>query len=595
MDVVQATPGSPERVTMAPQIEKVVCHLRRAVCRQAGASLMDRQLLAAFIDHRSEEAIAALVRRHGPMVWGVCRRVIGNHHEAEDAFQATFLVLVRKAATIRPRAMVGNWLYGVARQTARKARTLLAKRHTRERQMTYVPDRVATPLDREDDVLALLDEELARLPDKYRVAIVLCDLEGQTRRDAAKQLGLPEGTLAGRLTRGRALLARRLARNGAALSGGSVAALLAENAARAVVPAAVLSTTIKAANLVASAPGAGAISAPVAALTEGVLRTMLLTKVRTVLGIGLVLGALLAGGVFGFHALAADKAAAPPAKERLEDTLILLDKQWWQAASNYDVDTLSKLLADDWAGFDRGVWPAADSARWTKAASLENFRRFHFTEVQFLKEREVFRIDEHSALMIYEVKWRAEGKDLNPGSGQSRYVRCWVQRDGGWFVKFTECLNLPPMPARQPRVRASSSWKPSTSPDKAFDGNSEAYWNSGDYAPAWIEADLGASTPLFSIVLIPVQDILGATTHEVWVSNEPIGDDRSKAKLAHTFKGETKNAEELKFAFPKDTTARYIQVRTTQSPTWIAWQKVEIRVVHDGKPQLVLPAAPSAK
>jgi RNA polymerase sigma factor (sigma-70 family) len=580
---------------MPPQIDDVVSHLRRAVFRQAATELTDLQLLGSFIDHRNEGAIAALVRRHGPMVWGVCRRVLGNHQDAEDAFQATFLVLVRKAATIRPREMVGNWLYGVAQQTARKARALLAKRRMRERPMTHVPESQATPQDREEDLLACLDEELSRLPDKYRVAIVLCDLEGHARRAAARQLGLPEGTLAGRLTRGRALLARRLARRGGVSSGGAVAAVLADNAARAGVPAAVLSTTIKAANLLASKPAAGGISAPVAALTEGVIKAMLLTKVRTVLGIGVVLAVLLSGGVFAYHALAADKATPPPEKDRLADTLIVLDKQWWQAASNYDVDTLSKLLADDWAGFDRGVWPAADSARWTKAASLENFRRFHFTEVQFLKQREVFRIDEHSALMIYEVKWRTEGKGLNPGSGQSRYVRCWVQRDGGWFVKFTECLNLPPMPAPQPRVRASSSWMPSTSPDKAFDGNRETYWNSGDYAPAWLEADLGAPTPLSSIVLIPAQDIDGSTTHEVWVSNEPIGDDRSKAKLAHTFKGETKNAQELKFTFPKEVTPRYVQVRTTQSPTWIAWWEVEIRVINDGKPQLVLPAGPTGK
>jgi RNA polymerase sigma factor (sigma-70 family) len=569
---------------MAPQINEVVRHLRRAVGQQAGTALTDRQLLAAFIDHRSEEAIAALVRRHGTMVWGVCLRLLGNHHEAEDAFQATFLVLVRKAATIRPRAMVGNWLHGVARQTARKARALLARRRMRERPMTDVPDAETAPQDREDDLLMLLDEELTRLPDKYRVAIVLCDLEGHTRRDAARQLGLAEGTLAGRLTRGRALLARRLARHSAALSGGSVAAALAESAARAVVPAAVLSTTIKAAILVASAPGTGAISAPVAALTEGVLRTMLLTKVRTVVGIGIVLGFLLVGGVFGYDAFAADKAASPPAKERLEDTLILLDKQWWQAASSYDVDTLAKILADDWVG--------PTDSDWTKPVSLEHYRNARYLEVTILTERRVVRIDDHTAIMTYEVKWRAEDKaSRQQSTGHDRIVHCWVQRDGGWFVKFTECVRLPPKPPPQPRVRASSSWMPSTSPDKAFDGNRETYWNSGDYAPAWLEADLGAPTALSSIVLIPAQDILGPTTHEVWVSNEPIGDDRSKAKLVHTFKGEPKNAEELKFAFPKDTTARYVQVRTTQSPTWIAWWEVEIRVVRDGKPQLVLPAA----
>src|SRR5687768_10043471 len=107
---------------------------------RSDADRTDGQLLEDFIRRRSQRAVAALVYRHGPMVWGVCRRVLGSHHDAEDAFQATFLVLARKAETVQPREMVANWLYGVAQQTARKARALAAKRGTRERQVTSMPD-----------------------------------------------------------------------------------------------------------------------------------------------------------------------------------------------------------------------------------------------------------------------------------------------------------------------------------------------------------------------------------------------------------------------------------------------------------------------
>src|SRR5262249_55047769 len=155
------------------------------------------QLLERFLEHRDEAAVAALVRRHAPMVWGVCRRVVGNHHDAEDAFQATFLVLIRKASSVRARELVGNWLYGVAHQTALKTRALLAKRRAREKQMTDLPESTDAKQEAWRDLQAVLDQELSRLPDKYRVAIVLCDLEGKTRREVACQLNLPEGTLAG--------------------------------------------------------------------------------------------------------------------------------------------------------------------------------------------------------------------------------------------------------------------------------------------------------------------------------------------------------------------------------------------------------------
>src|SRR5271166_4956526 len=126
------------------------------------------------------------------MVWGVCRRLL-SHHNAEDAFQVAFLVLVRKAASVRPREMVGNWLYGVAHQTALQARRATARRSAREVQVTVMPDAAAVRQDQWPDVQPLLDEELSRLPDNYRAVLVLCDLEGRTRKEVAGLLGCPEG------------------------------------------------------------------------------------------------------------------------------------------------------------------------------------------------------------------------------------------------------------------------------------------------------------------------------------------------------------------------------------------------------------------
>ncbi len=167
---------------MESQIKEMVDFLRQAALRQGDGGPTDGQLLARFIEHREQAAVAALVQRHGPMVWGVCRRILRHHHDAEDAFQATFLVLIRKAASVRKREMMANWLYGVAQQTAMKARAMLAKRRTREKQGTAMPEPQAAEQDTRNDLQALLDQELSRLPDKYRVAIVLCDLDGKTRR-----------------------------------------------------------------------------------------------------------------------------------------------------------------------------------------------------------------------------------------------------------------------------------------------------------------------------------------------------------------------------------------------------------------------------
>src|SRR4051812_44057097 len=177
------------------------------------------------------------------MVLGVCRRVAGDQHDAQDAFQATFLVLAVKAAKVRPPEMLGAWLYGVAYRTAQKARCNAARRRECERRAATMNANQTTTDERGHDLRPVLDEELNRLPARYRAAIVACDLEGKPRQDAAEELRVNAGTLSSRLARGRELLAARLRRRGVALSAGALAGLLASNAATAAPAATLLTST----------------------------------------------------------------------------------------------------------------------------------------------------------------------------------------------------------------------------------------------------------------------------------------------------------------------------------------------------------------
>ena len=227
---------------------------------------------------------------------GVCRRVLDNPHDADDAFQATFLVLVRKAATVNPREKLANWLYGVAHTIALRARVAAAKRRARERQVAHMPE----PKSSQDpwyDLRELLDQEMSRLPEKYRLPIILCDLEGRSIKQATEQLGWPQGTLAGRLARARTLLAKRLSRHGLVISGGSLAAALSHNSVSAAVPAALVGATLKAASAFTAehAAASGAISIHVAALAEGMLQSVVVTKIKLVVVLLLGFGVAAAG------------------------------------------------------------------------------------------------------------------------------------------------------------------------------------------------------------------------------------------------------------------------------------------------------------
>src|SRR5262245_28793721 len=240
------------------QLNDVVQRLRTAALADGGKA--DGELLASFLNAQNESAFEALVRRHGPMVLAVCRRVVRSHHDAEDAFQATFLVLVRKAASITRRELLANWLYGVAYRAALEVK---AARRRREEQVSEMPEpEVVDEADAWGEIRPLLDEELNRLPEAHRVPIVLCDLEGMTRREAARALGIPDGTLSGRLAAARRSLAERLARRGVALSSAALATALSQSAVPAVVPASLAVSTSKAAAAVAAG---GALTSAVSA------------------------------------------------------------------------------------------------------------------------------------------------------------------------------------------------------------------------------------------------------------------------------------------------------------------------------------------
>jgi RNA polymerase sigma factor (sigma-70 family) len=297
----------------ATQLAPVIRLIREIAPPNAIGAPSDGQLLARFTADRDEAAFATLLRRHGPMVLAVCRRVLRDYRAAEDALQATFLVLARKAAALRKLDTLGPWLHGVAYRTALKARTAGMRRRLDQASPGVEP----AGRDSADDVVwrdlrPVLDEEVQRLPARYRNAVVLCYLEGRTNAEAAALLDCPRGTIATWLSRARERLRKRLSRRGLALSTGALAAVLTANAAPAALPAALLVPLIK--KIVPATMGmsaGGAVSTQVAGLTKGVLNAMFLTKLKV------ATVALLAVSVAGIGASRLTRAVvAGPADDR---------------------------------------------------------------------------------------------------------------------------------------------------------------------------------------------------------------------------------------------------------------------------------------
>jgi RNA polymerase sigma factor (sigma-70 family) len=283
------------------QLRGAIGQLRRLCGGRLGSTLTDAQLLEAFLGRRDQASFEVLVWRHGSMVLNLCQRILRDSHEAEDAFQAAFLILARKARSIGKGEALASWLYKVAYRVALRARARGAQRGRWEEAADDLPARQTGDHADWNDLRPVLDEEIGRPPEKYCVPFVLCYLEGHTNEEAAAQLGCPKGTILSRLARGRDRLRWRLTRRGIALSTAALTGTLSEGAASAALPVPLVANTAQAATALAAGQAvAGLVSPSAAALYEGVIHTMYVTKLK--IAAAVLLGLAVAGTGLGIAA-----------------------------------------------------------------------------------------------------------------------------------------------------------------------------------------------------------------------------------------------------------------------------------------------------
>jgi RNA polymerase sigma factor (sigma-70 family) len=399
--------------------------------------LSDRQLLDRFLarhDQVSELAFTVLVERHGPMVLGVCRRILVDPHEAEDAFQATFLVLVRKAGSVRVDGSVGRWLFGVATRVATRARADARRRRGRERpgldRLRVVAVEESLPAVDRADFRSILAEEIGRLPARLQVPVILCDLEGCSYERAGQQLGWPIGTVKSRLSRARALLRTRLTRRGLGPEDLAInAPLLSTTLSRGLIQG----TTRAAQSLIAARlTTVGIVPVSVATLTEGVLRTMFWTKFKLAIAATLL---IMGGSAVVFSQAPTEKLAsrpdagtgpAAPAGGADQSTargdeldVLMLDRAWVDAIPRRDAAMVNRILADDFEGIDTTGKP------FTKATYLPDLRNGAFG-VQPIELDEIkTRLFGETAVVTSRIKIAS-----HPTRG--RMTNVYVKRQGRW-------------------------------------------------------------------------------------------------------------------------------------------------------------------
>lgn len=298
------------------ELGSVLQHIRRAIGLPLAADSPDSDLLERFVHRGEEAAFEAILRRHGPLVLGACRRMLSDPHDVEDAFQATFFIFVRKARGIARGEAVGSWLYRVAYHAAARVRSTTTRRRTQE--TTLDETKVAAPAAAEDlhDLQPLLDDAVNRLPEKYRRPVVLCCLEGKSNEQAARELGCAVGTVGTRLSRARERLRAMLTRRGVAVPAVALAAVLEPGAATASVPPLLLSSTLKAGMLLAAGETAasGAFSPAVAALAQGVGRSLIIGRLRS-LALALTLMIVLTGSSWLTYRALAGTSGQPPLEQ----------------------------------------------------------------------------------------------------------------------------------------------------------------------------------------------------------------------------------------------------------------------------------------
>jgi RNA polymerase sigma factor (sigma-70 family) len=352
--------------------------LERVFTNGPVAGLTEGQLLDRFVSHRDDAAFEALVARHGPMVLTVCRRYLSDPNDVDDAYQATFLVLVRRAGSLRRSDLLGNWLYGVAYRVALRARAVATRRRAAEGVEHLAAAGSVTPAD--PDTGVCLHEELRRLPEKYRAPVVLCYLEGLTHEEAADRLRWPVGTVKGRLSRARDLLRSRLTRRGLTLATAASALDLLARDAPAALPERLVGPTVRAAAQVAAgtatATAGGLVSAQAVALSQGVLHAMSLSQLKSAAATFAVAATMVTGvGAFAYQEIGKPdpgppdrpKSAAPTEKAKFAAGAPFFKRATIAGSSSLDQDAerIFQSLLDQ--GETATPWRLDRVAHWSRA------------------------------------------------------------------------------------------------------------------------------------------------------------------------------------------------------------------------------------
>jgi len=347
---------------MAARLNNLLSYLQNLDSTLADDHWTDAQILERFVAYGEEAAFRILMQRHGPMVLATCRRILHDAHAAEDAFQATFVVLARKAGSVREKTALGSWLYRVAYHIAVNERARAAKQRVREREVAEMSTGNEAPEILDGELRRVMDEELNLLPEKYRAPLVLCLLEGKTHEEAARELRWPTGSMSRRLDRAKQLLEARLVRRGVALSGAALVQTVAVEAAPAAVPPMLMNATARAMVALTAAQGTAAslVSARVAVMADGALRFLAPVKLKTVAAILLMMLGLASVGAAAFWQARPGLPASAPADTRAQGAMVDVPAnasiKLFLMAGQANMEGVSPLrpeaLADNGAEFD---------------------------------------------------------------------------------------------------------------------------------------------------------------------------------------------------------------------------------------------------
>ena len=391
----------------------------------------DEQLIEQFVNGQREAgegAFEVLLERHGPMVFRTCRTILRDRHDAEDAFQATFLVLARQARSIRNPASLASWLHGVARRVASHARSAECRRRRHEQQ------RVADQADpcviepRLDDLAEVVHSEIDSLPERYRAAVVLCDIEGLTEGQAARRLGRPVGTIRSQLSRGRQHLRKRLIHRGLAPSVALIGLTRAALAEERIVPSALVSATVESARefAVAQTVTAKLVGSAAGVLAEGFLRRLVMIRMQLTAIVALGAIAIATAGAFALERGGGKQALPVDAKEEI----LALVHAWEKAIIDGDVGTMDRLLAYELVGTDPEGWI------WDKTKYLDHVKRRAF-QVAGVDLRDI-RIQVYGDAAVETGMGVGHYDQAKPpwiaarGHITERFTRTWIKRHGTW-------------------------------------------------------------------------------------------------------------------------------------------------------------------